>query len=260
MTGITEKDVDSLFALPLAEFTSARNALVKRMKQVNRADDAEKVKAIPKPSVSAWAVNQLYWNHRREFDRLLDTGQKLAQAQISQLAGTGADVRGRMAGRREAISKLMQLADVLLRGAGHSATPETLRRIETTLEALSLSSSTSGSAVPGRLTEDVAPQGFESLAALIPTDSPTTRRETHIPDVTALAASKLKDAAATVRARETELRKAEEKLVSAKSAAEEAFRHAQALSNEAEKAEKNLREVESALRQAREELHRLENP
>ena len=259
MTRPTDTEVDSLFTLPLSEFTSARNALVKQLKQAKRADDAEKVKVIPKPSISAWVVNQLYWNHRHEFDRLLDAGRNLAQAQVSQLTGAGTDLRGRIATRREAISTLMQLADVLLREAGHAGTPETLRRIEATLDALSTSNAISGAARPGRLTEDVAPQGFESLAALIPTDAPAARRDKDIPDEAALAAGKRKDAAAGVDAKESELRQAEEKLARARAAADEALRHAQALKVEAERAEKNLRDVEAALQQARAELHRLEN-
>jgi hypothetical protein len=259
MAGTTDRDVDLLFTLPLSEFTSARNALVKRLKQARRGDDAEKVKAIPKPSISAWAVNQLYWSHRREFDRLLEAGHKLAQAQISHLTGAGTDVRGRINDRREAIAILLQLADALLRAAGHSSTPETLRRIEATLEALSTSNATPGAAMPGRLAEDVAPQGFESLAALMPPDTPPARRDKPIPDTTALASKKLEDAAAAVKATESQFRQAEENLTKARTAADEALRRAQALSVEVERAEAALRDLESTLSDARAELHRLEN-
>jgi hypothetical protein len=55
-----DDDVDELFKVPLAEFTGNRNALAARLKKESRAEDAERVKALSKPSVSAWAVNQLY--------------------------------------------------------------------------------------------------------------------------------------------------------------------------------------------------------
>src|ERR1041384_90963 len=59
-----QDEVDALFKLPLAEFTSARNDLAARLKREGRANDSNFVKALAKPSISAWAVNQLHWNHR----------------------------------------------------------------------------------------------------------------------------------------------------------------------------------------------------
>ena len=60
----SDHDVDALFRLPLTEFTSARNGLAAQLKKKGRTQDASDVKALGKPSVSAWAVNQMYWNHR----------------------------------------------------------------------------------------------------------------------------------------------------------------------------------------------------
>jgi hypothetical protein len=57
-------DVDALFKLPLDEFTSARNALAAQLKKVGKQAEAIEVKALVKPSVSAWVVNQLYWQQR----------------------------------------------------------------------------------------------------------------------------------------------------------------------------------------------------
>src|SRR5438105_4202382 len=92
--GKIENHIDALFALPLAEFTGARNALAARLKQSGRADEAHRVKALGKPSVSAWAVNQLYWRHRSALNRLMAAGQRFRQAQALQLAGKVSDIRG----------------------------------------------------------------------------------------------------------------------------------------------------------------------
>ena len=89
-----EDDVDALFKLPLAEFTGARNDLAARLKRERRADDSKLVKALAKPSISAWAVNQLHWNHREAFERLLATGQRFRQSQTSHPATRIADLRG----------------------------------------------------------------------------------------------------------------------------------------------------------------------
>src|SRR6266581_1129416 len=163
-----EDDFAALFKLPLTEFTVARNALAARLKKAGRGEGSERVKALVKPSISAWAVNQLYWKHRQAFDGLIAAGERLRRAHASQLAGKASDMHGPLAARREALSGLSRLAGALLRDAGHSTTPDTIRRITTTLEALSTYSSLSDAPTPGRLTADVDPPGFESLAALIP--------------------------------------------------------------------------------------------
>ena len=160
-------DLDSLFKIPLAEFITARNDLAARLKRDGRADDASLVKALAKPSISAWAVNQLYWKHREAFDRLLATSQRFRQAQPSQTAGRIADMRSSLDARNEALSHLSELATVLLRDAGHNPTPDTLHRITTTLEALSAYATISDGPAAGRLTQDVDPPGFGSLASVI---------------------------------------------------------------------------------------------
>src|SRR5918995_2445003 len=101
-----DDDVDALFRLPLAEFTGARNTLAARLKKSGRGDEAVLVKALVKPSISAWAVNQLYWNHRDAFDRLIASGERFHRAQTSRLAAKVADMRAALDARREALTHL----------------------------------------------------------------------------------------------------------------------------------------------------------
>lgn len=165
--GKLKDEVDDLFKLPLAEFIDARNALAKRLKQSGRADDANLVKTLTKPSVSAWTVNQLYWNHRVAFDRLLAAGQRFHKAQASGLGGKVADLRGSLEARREALVRLSELAESLLSEAGHNPSPDTIRRVTTTLEAISAQASASDGPTLGRLSQDVDPPGFELLASFV---------------------------------------------------------------------------------------------
>src|SRR5215471_16158345 len=83
-------DIDALFKLPLGEFTAARNALAAEFKKAGRQAEANETKALIKPSVSAWVVNQLFWRHREAFDRLLEAGNRLRHAQASPLTGDSA--------------------------------------------------------------------------------------------------------------------------------------------------------------------------
>jgi hypothetical protein len=163
-----EDDLDGLFRLPVGEFTAARNALAVQLKKSGRRYESERVKALAKPSITAWAVNQLYWQHREAFDRLIASGQRFRKAQTAGRAAKLADIREALDDRREVLLHLSDLATVLLRDAGSGSTPETIHRISTTLEALSAYGSSSDDLRPGRLSRDVDPPGFDSLAALIP--------------------------------------------------------------------------------------------
>jgi hypothetical protein len=164
--------LDGLYQIPLTEFTPARNALVTRLKKAGRPDEAEQIKALVKPSVPAWTVNQLFWRHRPAFDALLAIGERFRKAQAAQFHGQPSDLRGPLEERREALSSLARQAAALLRDGGYNPTPEAMRRITSTLEALSIIASADGASPDapraGRLIDDVDPPGFETLAALVP--------------------------------------------------------------------------------------------
>jgi DNA repair exonuclease SbcCD ATPase subunit len=164
-------DIDDLFKLPPGEFTAARNALAAKLKKSGHDDEATTVKMLPKPPASAWAVNQVYWRHRKPFDQLLAAGETFRTAQAAQLAGKSADLRAPLDARRQALSELSKIAADLLRGAGYTATPDTMRRVNTTLEALATYGSHPDAPQAGRLTHDIDPPGFEALTALVPRGS-----------------------------------------------------------------------------------------
>jgi hypothetical protein len=233
-----EEDIDRLFELPLAEFTAARNALATRLKKAGRSGDAERVKSLAKPPVSAWAVNQLYWRHRQAFDSLIAAGKQLRTAYTLQLTNKPADTHAPSAARHEALASLLHRADLLLREAGHTPTPETMRRITTSLEAISAAESKAD--VPaGRLTQDVSPLGFESFAGLVP----EIGRVKSGRDATAHD-----DAAARAR------REAEERLKKAVEAADEARQRVDSLTAEIERARRVLTDAERRVEKAREDL------
>ena len=161
-------EIDDLFKLPPVEFTAARNALAAKLKKDGDAAAADRVKALGKPSISAWIANQLYWRHRKAFDRLLAAGDQFRKAQAAQLAGKPGDLRGSLDARRETLSELTRHAAEILRDTGHPPSPDMMRRVMTTLEALATYGEQPDAPQPGRLTADVDPPGFEALAALVP--------------------------------------------------------------------------------------------
>jgi hypothetical protein len=267
-------DVDGLFKLPLAEFTAARNALASQLKKSGRSDEAAAVKALVKPSITAWAVNQLYWRHPGDFRKLTAAGERFRRAQAAQLAGKDARLRETRADRRNAQSRLSALAEEVLREAGHSATLESMRRIITTLDALANTSPMTDMPQPGRLSGDLTPPGFESLEALIPEGIPDRRpaepkRITLVsPQSKPAPAKEMKEAEGKAAARAASasaaLEAAEQALREAAAAAEDhaaarneaAFRLEQAENDRLEAADR-LEKANEAARQARRRLQSL---
>ena len=158
-------ELDDLFQLPLADFTSVRNEIAARLKKSGSANEANAVKSLSKPTVSAWAVNQLYWGNRDEFDELIDAGQRVRKFQTSGFSGKINEMRKAMDARGKALNRLSDIAANLLSEAGNNPTPDMLRRIATTLEALSSFASLDEGPTLGRLTQDVDPPGFDALTA-----------------------------------------------------------------------------------------------
>jgi hypothetical protein len=163
-----EDEIDALFKLPLGEFIPARNALAARLKKAGQRAQAHAAKALPKPSVPAWVVNQLYWWHREPFDRLIEAGDRFRQAQSTQRTRNSAAMRGHLEARRNAQAALARIATAVLHDAGSGGTRDVLRRVTSTLEALATYGSLPGAPRAGRLTAEVAPPGFDMVASLLP--------------------------------------------------------------------------------------------
>lgn len=247
-------DTDPLFRLPLGEFTSARNALAAQLKKSGKREEAERVKALAKPSIPAWAVNQLYWRHRKAFDRLMASGEQFRKAQATQLAGKSADLRRPLEARREALAELSRLAAETLSESGHQPTPDMMRRITTTLEALSTFGDAPNSPTPGRLLDDVAPPGFETLAALVPSigGAPVPgNRHTVLPFYKAPPAKPSRSAAKSGPEAEEELKAQRAAAKAAIQSAERQLREAQAAAERAEAALKKSAARVKAAEEAR---------
>lgn len=160
-----DQRIDSLYELPLGEFTRARNALAAELKKSGERDEAERIRSLAKPVLTAWVVNRLYRTERKKFDRLAAAGAELRAVQ-HRGAGDADVLRGAMDRRRAALNALLAAAEKLVVEGGGAATRATLRRIETNLDAVA----TFGDAGPGQtlgcMTADLDSPGFDALLAL----------------------------------------------------------------------------------------------
>jgi hypothetical protein len=249
--------IDELYQLPLSEFTPARNALAARLRKSGKGGDADEVRSLVKPSIPAWAVNQVYWKHRPAFDRLLESGDRLRNAQSSTLAGKSGDVRGALDSVRESLSELSRLAAQELENVGHNASPGVMRAVTATLEALSAYGSGSSAPPAGRLVDEVDPPGFETLAALVPNaaGAPSGDAPRRVLQFQHHGVPANRPAGETREARREEERRA--KLAAAKAAvqeAEQSLREARGTAQEAQsalkKAAANAKDTEEAMIEA----------
>ena len=79
--------IDDLYGLPLDRFVAERTALARELRGAGRREEAGEVAALRKPSVAAWAVNQLVRTQGRAVDELFEAGDALRKAQDGVLAG-----------------------------------------------------------------------------------------------------------------------------------------------------------------------------
>ena len=161
-------DLGALYQGPLAEFIDARNRLAARLRQAGNADESARVKALPKPSAPAWALNQVYWHAREDYDRLIAAGDGLRALQQQMLGGRSVDPRESMQERQAAVRRVVDRAARFLADAGQPVTDATRQRLNVTADALATWGSQPQGYVHGRLDRDIDPPGFAALASLGP--------------------------------------------------------------------------------------------
>jgi hypothetical protein len=152
-------EADELYGLPDDEFTSARDALAKRLRGEKRREEADEVKALRKPSVAAGAINRAVREHGA--DELLAAGEALREAHEALLSGSGdaAGVRDATAREREAVRDFAALA------LGDGASASTEEKVRATLHAASIDDDVRELLVAGRLERD-AEAGADPMALL----------------------------------------------------------------------------------------------
>jgi hypothetical protein len=153
-----------LYGLPLEEFTKARDALAKEARQAGEKEAADEIKALRKPPVSAWAVNQLARRHPQELKALVKAAEGLRKAQRAAVGGGGPDaLRDATRAHRERLEELTSIARHDL-----GAESATLQRVVQNLRTASVDKEASKALLAGSLTGDVEQSGFGQLLSAVP--------------------------------------------------------------------------------------------
>ena len=150
--------VDELYGLPLEEFTEARNRLIRELQDRGDKEGANQVRSLRKPSLAAWAVNQLARRHQDELRALMELRDKLASGDASAFRSASTE-------QRKLVASLTDHARPILEEAGHPASRSTIDAISKTLLAGGTEMERD-QILSGRLTRELAPSGFEGLPGL----------------------------------------------------------------------------------------------
>ncbi len=259
-------DQQDLYGLPLEEFVSARGELAKTLRTQGQRAEAQEIAASRKPSVAAWAVNQLVRTQQREVAALFSAGDALQAAQSQLLAGKGdaKALREAVAQEREAVETLAGKADGLLSAGGHELTQATLDRVSETLHAAALDADARSQAEEGALRRELRHVGLGGFSAVSSPPSPTGQRGKASSEPRTPGRSR-DDAAAKQAKREAEQRTklARAAEAAARRAAQRADRALQTATARREKAAQSLANADAGLaaaakvaRQAAEEHRR----
>ncbi len=164
---------DDLYGLPLDQFIPERTALTRALRADKQRDAAAAVAALRKPSVAAWAVNQLVRSQGAAVTELYEAGDALRQAQADLLAGNADGRALRAAGEREraAVDTLLAAARGLLDSDGHELSAAVVERVAETLHAAALDADAREQVRRGRLERELRHVGLglgESVFAPAP--------------------------------------------------------------------------------------------
>ena len=197
-----DEAIDLLYAADLDAFVAERTRLARGLRDAGDRSAAEQVAKLKKPTVAAWALNQLARQRRRDVDLLLDAGHRLRQAQEGVVGGADREVFEKaQKTQRDALRRLTQQASRLLGGASSQA----LSQISGTLRAAAVSEEGRELLARGRFTTPLEPEGFDVFGAL-PASRPASRKK---PDRKQKANEELKQARERLRELAREAKAAE---------------------------------------------------
>jgi len=228
------RETQKLYGLPLSQFTAARNA---RAKTLRKSDPelAAAVAALPKPSVSAGALNELVHEDPSEVRALVQSGKRLRQAQEAAVSGKkGADLNEAIKEHRVALDRVQRD----LRRRKLSAT--TIDRATQTLRVASLDPELWPLLERGLLHEDLTASGFGLDPGIVPARPPEKAKQKPAAKKAAPPPKPRPDKKAADQRR----RQARERLREAKAVLAEVEKRARAVTRELERATADVRQAQ----------------
>lgn len=151
---------DPLYALAPAEFTAARNAAAREVKDSADHELARRVQELRKPSPTAWAVNLLARQRPGELEQLAELGQIMREAQEDLDRAQLTELTRQ---RRALVSALAREAAGLAAQARHNLTATVVEEVATTLQAALNDPAAAAAVRSGRLVRSLEATGIEPV-------------------------------------------------------------------------------------------------
>jgi hypothetical protein len=226
--GAPEGEIERLYGLPLDQFTPARDELARTLRKDGEREASAEIKALRKPNLPAWALNQAQRRDPERVAELLRAGAELRNAQQRVVAGgERGELREAAAEERRLVDELVARAEHELAASGHTVNASLQNKLRATAHAAAVTAEPGGLLAAGRLVRDyeLSDLGLMGAGALV-------------------AAAERKAAA-----REAAQRAAAERRAAAREAAERraAERKAQGLRRQLDRARARVAQLEAAL-------------
>ena len=181
---------DELYGLAPAEFTPTRDARAKELKREDPAL-AQQVKALRKPSLAAWVVDQLVRRETEQVDQVIAVGAALRAAQADL---DGEELRALTRQRRQLTAAVTTRARAVAAGLGQKVTPAVSDQVEATLTAAMVDEGCARAVRSGLLVAALTSTGVDAVdpapalalpealgfAATARSSEPTARPELHV--------------------------------------------------------------------------------
>jgi len=171
--GSTDADIAArqreLYALPLDQFTRARDALAKELAAQGRTQEAQTIRKLKRPVVAAWIVNRLAQQQPEHLDKFLAAAHALEMAHRRAMSGLASEqLKDANRAFQQALDALMKDVNASLTELGRDATGDLIRQVEETLRAAALGTAEERAIlVRGTLTQPLRSSGFGSLSPLM---------------------------------------------------------------------------------------------
>jgi hypothetical protein len=169
---------NGLYALPLDEFVTARAAAAKEAAGSGKELPAA-VRALPKPSVAAWAVNMLAAHQPDVLAKLNELGGRMRAAQTSLDA---AGLRELARERRTVLAAAVDTARSVTEQQGRRISEAVATDVEQTLRAVTADEGAAAAVQSGRLLQALSADGVDTVeldgAVAVPGAVPTPRAAT----------------------------------------------------------------------------------
>jgi hypothetical protein len=170
----SEKRLDELYRERPGDFVARRNELVKELRADGDRDEAERLRKLRRPSVTAWLINRVALDSPQLLDAFAAASQAVEDAQRRALEGNEeATTEWRAAAdrEREATAAIADTAERVARDAGQPASPRALELLDQTLRAAAGDPKLRDRVVGGRVERE------QSAATLgLPAGATPTRR------------------------------------------------------------------------------------